>query len=208
MGDTGQNISLEFPYFSRSFPFSLVLDGISYLACPPNGQKFRLRCHFVPFCPILGFQALVDDPLAGHRNKERQTTDRAAVENIRYNDKQRPWSAQWDNCQQIGAASKASRRAVPCLEHERSMRYHPADNPSTTNALQEPTCPRSSPFPEGYTAITPYLIVENAAGFIEFLVSAFGAVERLRMPMPEGGIGHAEVEIGGAVPDAFRRPAA
>ena len=27
---------------------------------------------------------------------------------------------------------------------------------------------------------------------------AFGAVERLRMPMPEGGIGHAEVEIGGA----------
>ena len=27
---------------------------------------------------------------------------------------------------------------------------------------------------------------------------AFGAVERLRMPMPDGGIGHAEVEIGGA----------
>ena len=62
------------------------------------------------------------------------------------------------------------------------------------------------PIPDGYTAITPYLIVENAAGFIDFLAQAFGAVERLRMPMPQGGIGHAEVEINGAalmLADAF-----
>ena len=59
--------------------------------------------------------------------------------------------------------------------------------------------PDVQPIPDGYTAVTPYLIVEGAAGFIDFLVSAFGAVERFRMPMPEGGIGHAEVEIGGAV---------
>ena len=58
--------------------------------------------------------------------------------------------------------------------------------------------PDVKPIPDGYTAITPYLIVENAAGFIDFLVSAFGAVERLRMAMPQGGIGHAEVEIRGA----------
>ncbi len=57
--------------------------------------------------------------------------------------------------------------------------------------------PDVKPIPDGYTAVTPYLIVEGAAGFIDFLVSAFGAVERFRMPMPEGGIGHAEVEIGG-----------
>ncbi len=55
------------------------------------------------------------------------------------------------------------------------------------------------PIPDGYTAVTPYLIVENAAGLIDFLVNAFGAVERLQVPMPGGGIGHAEVEIGGAV---------
>ena len=55
------------------------------------------------------------------------------------------------------------------------------------------------PIPDGYTAITPYLIVDYAAGFIEFLTSAFGAVERFRVPMPEGGIGPAEVEIGSAV---------
>lgn len=54
------------------------------------------------------------------------------------------------------------------------------------------------PIPDGYTAVTPYLIVENAAGYLDFLASAFGAVERTRVPMGEGLIGHAEVEIGGA----------
>ena len=58
--------------------------------------------------------------------------------------------------------------------------------------------PDVKPIPDGYTAITPYLIVENAAGFMDFLANAFGAVERLRVPMPQGGIGHAEVEIDGA----------
>ena len=58
--------------------------------------------------------------------------------------------------------------------------------------------PDVKPIPDGYTAITPYLIVEGAAEFIDFLVSAFGAVERVRMHIPQGGIGHAEVESGGA----------
>ena len=59
--------------------------------------------------------------------------------------------------------------------------------------------PDVKPIPDGYTAVTPYLVVEGASEFIDFLVSAFGAAERFRMPMPQGGIGHAEVEIGGAV---------
>ena len=59
--------------------------------------------------------------------------------------------------------------------------------------------PDVQPIPDGYTAVTPYLVVEGAAEFIDFLTGAFGAVERLRVPMPQGGIGHAEVEIGGAV---------
>ena len=60
--------------------------------------------------------------------------------------------------------------------------------------------------PDGYTAVTPYLLVEGAAAYLDFLADAFGAVERLRVPMPQGGIGHAEVEIDGAVlmvADAF-----
>ena len=52
--------------------------------------------------------------------------------------------------------------------------------------------------PDGYSAVTPYLIVEDAAQFLGFLANAFGAVERMRIPMGEGLIGHAEVEIGGA----------
>lgn len=59
--------------------------------------------------------------------------------------------------------------------------------------------PDVKPIPDGYSVITPYLIVDDAASFIDFLGNAFGAVERLRIPMPGGAIGHAEVEINGAV---------
>ena len=58
--------------------------------------------------------------------------------------------------------------------------------------------PDVQPIPDGYTAITPYLVAEDASGLIEFLTNAFGAVERMRMPMPDGSVAHAEVEIGGA----------
>ncbi len=55
------------------------------------------------------------------------------------------------------------------------------------------------PIPDGYTAVTPYLVVENAGDLLDFLAQAFGAVERTRLDMPGGGIGHAEAEIDGAV---------
>ena len=52
------------------------------------------------------------------------------------------------------------------------------------------------PIPEGYHAITPYLSVKGAAAAIEFYKRAFGATEVLRMPRPDGRIGHAELTIG------------
>ncbi len=58
--------------------------------------------------------------------------------------------------------------------------------------------PDVAPVPDGYTAVTPYLVAEDAPRLIEFLAEAFGAVERMRIPMPDGGLGHAEVEIAGA----------
>ena len=58
--------------------------------------------------------------------------------------------------------------------------------------------PDVKPIPDGYTAITPYLVAEDATALIDFLKNGFGAVERMRMPMPDGSLGHAEVEIGGA----------
>ena len=51
------------------------------------------------------------------------------------------------------------------------------------------------PIPEGYHSITPYIIVDDAAGAIDFYKEAFGATEVLRMPMGDK-IGHAEIKIG------------
>ncbi len=50
--------------------------------------------------------------------------------------------------------------------------------------------------PEGYGAVTPYLVVKDAAGAIEFYKKAFGATELMRMPAPGGKIGHAEIRVG------------
>ena len=51
------------------------------------------------------------------------------------------------------------------------------------------------PIPDGYHSVTPYLIVDDAAGAIDFYKKAFGAKEVLRMPMGDR-IGHAEIIIG------------
>ena len=50
--------------------------------------------------------------------------------------------------------------------------------------------------PEGYHTVTPYLIVQGAAQFIEFTKQAFAAQEKERMGPPDGPIMHAEVRIG------------
>jgi PhnB protein len=50
--------------------------------------------------------------------------------------------------------------------------------------------------PDGYHSVTPYLIVTGASDAIEFYKRAFGAVEIMRMPTPDGKIGHAELSIG------------
>ena len=53
-----------------------------------------------------------------------------------------------------------------------------------------------SPVPPGYHTLTPYLIVDGAARALAWYAEAFGAKERMRLPMPGDRIGHAEVEIG------------
>ena len=52
------------------------------------------------------------------------------------------------------------------------------------------------PVPEGYHTLTPYLSVKGASAAIAFYVKAFGAEELVRMPMPDGRVGHAELGIG------------
>ena len=52
------------------------------------------------------------------------------------------------------------------------------------------------PIPDGYHSVTPFLNVKGCAKLIDFLKSAFGAEEVMRMPGPDGSVMHAEVSIG------------
>jgi len=52
------------------------------------------------------------------------------------------------------------------------------------------------PIPEGYSTLTPYLIVKKAAEAIDFYKRAFGATETVRLENPDGSILHAELQIG------------
>jgi PhnB protein len=58
---------------------------------------------------------------------------------------------------------------------------------------------KAKAIPSGYSSVTPYLIVEGAAEAIEFYKQIFGATERMRLPMPDGKIAHAEIQIGDSV---------
>ncbi len=53
--------------------------------------------------------------------------------------------------------------------------------------------PAVKPIPDGYSAVTPYLIVADGAAAIAFYERAFGATVRLCLAQPNGHIGHAEL---------------
>lgn len=56
-----------------------------------------------------------------------------------------------------------------------------------------------SKIPQGYHAVTPYLVIPGADRAIDFYKQAFGAKERLRLQIPGGPVGHAELELGDSV---------
>ncbi|MBD8505746.1 VOC family protein [Hoyosella sp. G463] len=45
-------------------------------------------------------------------------------------------------------------------------------------------------------SVTPYLTIKGADAAIAFYKEVFGATEGLRLSMPDGGVGHAELTIG------------
>lgn len=53
--------------------------------------------------------------------------------------------------------------------------------------------------PEGYTRVTPYLYYKDSAAALDFLTSAFGFTEKVRMPDQSGNVTHAEVALGDGV---------
>jgi PhnB protein len=50
--------------------------------------------------------------------------------------------------------------------------------------------------PEGMHTVTPHLVCAGAADAIEFYKKAFGAIEVMRIPAPDGKLMHAMIRIG------------
>jgi PhnB protein len=57
----------------------------------------------------------------------------------------------------------------------------------------------SKPIPDGFHTVTATLTVRDAAKAIDFYKKALGAEELMRMPSPDGKIGHAELKIGDSI---------
>lgn len=57
----------------------------------------------------------------------------------------------------------------------------------------------TDPIPDHYPQVMPYLHVDGAAEAIAFYEKVLGARERMRMPDPNGKIGHAELQLGDSV---------
>jgi PhnB protein len=53
-----------------------------------------------------------------------------------------------------------------------------------------------SPIPKNYPRLMAYLMIPGASKAIDFYVKALGAKEKMRMPGPNGMIGHAELQFG------------
>jgi len=58
---------------------------------------------------------------------------------------------------------------------------------------------KAVPKPEGFHSITPYLQVNGAAQLIDFLKRAFNAEEVMRVNLPDGTIGHAQMKVSGSM---------
>jgi uncharacterized glyoxalase superfamily protein PhnB len=83
------------------------------------------------------------------------------------------------------------RAALKCdLQRRASMNEGTAPSPATKEVhYMRP----------GFTSVTPYIVIKGAARFIEFLKAAFGGTERLRVPLPDGSLMHAEVAVGNGI---------
>jgi PhnB protein len=60
---------------------------------------------------------------------------------------------------------------------------------------RSPSVPVSH-IPDGYNTVTPYLVVPDVLLQLDFVQRAFGAVETVRLPGPDGKIQHVEARIG------------
>jgi PhnB protein len=69
----------------------------------------------------------------------------------------------------------------------------------STEEMQAAAQPARKWIPAGFHSVTPYLQVTGAAKLLEFCRLAFGAVEKMRVPRPDGKVMHAEIRIADSV---------
>ncbi len=48
----------------------------------------------------------------------------------------------------------------------------------------------------GFHSVTPYLTIKNAVEALEFYKKAFGVIEKYKILMPDGRLGHAQIQLG------------
>lgn len=80
-----------------------------------------------------------------------------------------------------------------------SLLLRPVRNSGTVSfpyIKQASTMTGINPIPDEFHSVTPYLFIRGASEAIEFYKQAFGAEEVFRLPMPDGKLGHAEIQIG------------
>lgn len=70
-----------------------------------------------------------------------------------------------------------------------------SSTPSPSTTASRPASPVRA-IPEGMHTVTPHLVVNGATDAIDFYRRAFGAVELLRVPAPDGKLMHACLRIG------------
>lgn len=61
--------------------------------------------------------------------------------------------------------------------------------------------------PQGYNTVSPWVVTEDTAAFLDFVSEAFGGEELGRVATEDGLIGHGEIRVGDTVVLAFDRHA-
>jgi PhnB protein len=99
------------------------------------------------------------------------------------------------------ARAKGDARVAPLIRVAAELRDLPRENFRArlkSDLRRASMATLAEPVPAIRQGAAAYLTVRNAAGAIEFYKRAFGAIEKGRLSMPTGEIGHAEIEIGGS----------
>src|SRR5688500_11074538 len=131
-------------------------------------QALVRRC----YGPVLGLVRRLAGDAAAHARSRR----------IRHYAPSRPLRA-W--------ASRVERPRVAALQPAPAKGRRDPGRPAARSARFEEDPMAVKPVPDGYHTVTPYLSVRGASDAIAFYVKAFAATEILRLPGPDGKLGHA-----------------